>query len=465
MLVPTPDSPANALNNGALTALLQHLQMKIQGFETERLTWLARFETLRLNLATKSTSVHQLRRLVGEQLDLGRAVSETRVQFLEERLQRQELEQENKEIEDRDRHGQKERVGELATVYKEEAVEQAVRFKKGQKPSKVTKFTGGGPQTGPTNTQASSMGLKHHTAGQSRVSSYLDQNKPIKAVYKTVVIPKEVIDLPEYGGYGERDESLTAHVALATFKTEEVLQKEAEIRALEDYAERLRDEIDKREIKNKSSLVDVKARLARTDNRSRNIEDTTRKLNEEYFSQRTQHDQQVRRLQEEKELLTLKSVSLRKQYEEAKLGKTLENHITKDLAEKRSKEYAQSFKHRSQRKEETLEIVREQYRKVKDIYGDKIGSLEEAVVMLRSETDRMRRQAEAKANKERGIAAAARKMLKGLIREVEVRGLGGEWREDDSQTGKGDQEETVNLDDLDRLNYKMRDIDQKLRED
>jgi hypothetical protein len=445
--------------SGPLTALLQHLHSKILAFEAERLNWLARFETLRLNMPSRSSNMHGLRQLLGEYIDLSRAVSEAKVQYLEEQLQRKELEQENHELESKAKHANKNRVGELASVFKEETVEQAISFKKGEKPAKVTKFTSNPPA-------GSSMSLRHHTAaakGQSRVGSLIDTTKPIKAVYKTVVIPKDVIEVPDLDDHNHMDQSLAAHVSLATLKTEEVLQKESEIRILEDYAERLRDEIDHRSKEAATKHREVLAKLARTETRTKIIEDNARKLNEEYFDQRKKHDQEIRRLQEEKELLKLKGTSLKKQYEEAKLGKTLENAITKDLAGKRAKEYADGFKTKSRRKEEALEIVREQYKKVKAIYTDKIFSLQEAVLMLRSETEKMVNQAENKSTKERAIAAAARKLLKSLIREVEVRGLGGEWKVE-NEDNEGDQEDTINLEDLDRLNYKMRNINRKLKE-
>ena len=147
----------------------------------------------------------------------------------------------------------------------------------------------------------------------------------------------------------------------------------------------LRNEIERRDTEFTLAKQKFTKRLTETEKKHHDLDNLTRKLNDEYFDQRRQHDFKIKKLQEEKELLKLKGISLQAQYESALKNKTLENQVTKDLAEKRAKEYASQFKAKSVKKEETLEIVREQYKKVKLIYAEKLASLEQGIGLMKDE--------------------------------------------------------------------------------
>jgi hypothetical protein len=196
-----------------VTALLHHLHSKITGFESERVSWLAKFEAARLSLSSRATAVRSLRELNTELMDLGRAVSECTVQTWEAKLQRMELQRENKDLEHHQSASQNQRTQELATVFEEGEVKQVVDLRKGQKPQKVTKFS-----MLDTNTKAgknNDLSLKQNKVGPGskrqpgRFEAMTEPEKQIKAMYKTVVIPRDP------GLRDQLDDSLDNHVNLA----------------------------------------------------------------------------------------------------------------------------------------------------------------------------------------------------------------------------------------------------------
>lgn len=206
-----------------LTALLQHLHSKITSFEAERVSWLSRFEAARLSQAARASAVRSLREINTEMLDLGRAVSECRVQTWEAKMQRMELQRENKELEHIKTVNQAQRTEELAAVFDIAEAKQVINHRKGQKPQKVTKFTMNEVNT--KSNRPNDLSLKQsknfQTSGkrpQGRFEAMTEPEKKIKAMYKTVVIPKDLT----LGNHN--DDSLDNHVALAVYLSNPDLQ-------------------------------------------------------------------------------------------------------------------------------------------------------------------------------------------------------------------------------------------------
>jgi hypothetical protein len=154
---------------------------------------------------------------------------------------------------------------------------------------------------------------------------------------------------------------------------------------LEEYVSSLRDEIEHRAREWGHRDTDLNQKLHGAEKRHKELISLNERLNEEYFGQKQVHEHSIRKLQEEKELLRLKATSLRCQYDEVLTNKTLENQINKEMGEKRAKEYASGFKQKSIRKEETLHIAKDQYKKVKLIYQEKSELLQTDVGMLKNE--------------------------------------------------------------------------------
>lgn len=228
----------------------------------------------------------------------------------------------------------------------------------------------------------------------------------------------------------------------------------------------LRDEIDSRskDFEKRKAELTRQFKLANDKHREREL--LTRQLNEEYFRQRQHHDHEIRKLQEEKTLLKLKQTSLGKQLENTEQDKFLENAITKDLKEKRAKEYAQQFKTKATRKEETHEIVKEQFVKVKEIYSEKTKMLENDLALLKREIERLKSSKSAEIELAKGALLTTKREMKLLLKEQEAR------RYPDrainlNQAGNSDTEDnleddTVDVDDLNRLMKKMQKINKKL---
>ena len=226
----------------------------------------------------------------------------------------------------------------------------------------------------------------------------------------------------------------------------------------------MRDEIDFRREQFEEKKSQLLQQLKRTEQSNREREQQTRELNDEYFAQRRFHDHEIRRLQEEKTLLKLKETNLTKQLESTEQEKFLENAVTKDLAEKRAREYAAQFKSKAIRKEETLEIVREQYNKVRDMYSEKTKVLEEDLLLLRRELERLKATKDKELTDAKSILLSAKREMKLLLRETEARknphkvSKANPVADTESQSG----DDTVEVKDFEELIKRMQRIDKKL---
>ena len=234
------------------------------------------------------------------------------------------------------------------------------------------------------------------------------------------------------------------------------MRAEEEIAHLEEYANRLRDEIDTREQEHKILFSGIQDRLKRVSQRNQEVEKLTRTLNSEYFDQRRKHDQELKRLQEEKELLKLKGVSLKAELERVEDAKTIENRILEDLGQKRVKDYAGDFATKAANKEEALDRMKQQYRNVKNILEEETAILEGHVSQLSAEIFRL---SQAQDMKITGVRTECEKLRRQTRAFMNLSTNLGNLA---AGTAQPNEDETVELTDLDRLHYKMRDIDRLL---
>ena len=244
----------------------------------------------------------------------------------------------------------------------------------------------------------------------------------------------------------------------------EVVERQEQIARLETYVSSLRDEIDLRRSQFEEKKTQLLQQCRKTEQASREREQQTRSLNDEYFAQRRYHDNEIRRLQEEKTLLKLKEASLVKQLESTEQDKFLENAVTKDLAEKRAKEYAAQFKSKAIRKEETLEVVREQYNKVKDMYSEKTKLLEEDLLLLRREVDRLKATKDKEIADVKSILLSAKREMKMLFREAEARKNPGQASKANhvAELESQSEDDTVEVKDIQQLMKRMERMNKKL---
>lgn len=226
---------------------------------------------------------------------------------------------------------------------------------------------------------------------------------------------------------------------------------------MQEQANRLREEIETREQEHSILMSGILNRLDRVTRRNQQIEKTTRSLNTEYFDQKRRHEQEIKRLQEEKELLKLKGVSLKAEFERLQDAKTIENKVLEDLGQKRVKDYAGDFAARAANKEEALDRMKQQYRNVKQILEEESETLEGHVIQLKSEIFRLTQAQESKISGIRTETDKLRRKLRvfsNLSPSVAGVAVAGE--------PETDADETVPLTDLDRLQHKMQAVNQLL---
>ena len=84
-----------------------------------------------------------------------------------------------------------------------------------------------------------------------------------------------------------------------------------------------------------------------------------------------------RQVHEENELLRLENDQMRKAVKNVSYKAELETHVTEAETEKRSNEVIGKFRQQSQVHEESLQIIKEQYLRLQEIYLAKIRALEE----------------------------------------------------------------------------------------
>lgn len=156
---------------------------------------MAKLDTVLVSHPLRVAQLHSLRTARDEYLSLQRAVSEAKVQLLEEKKNREDIQLMNDRIERKQRLDQA-KVRELIEGAKPVPdVKQNVELKQGKRPSKramtaevVTKFEGNPKQ--PQN----DLSLRGNTSKQDRFDRLVEKNPEdrVKTVFKTVVIPKQI---------------------------------------------------------------------------------------------------------------------------------------------------------------------------------------------------------------------------------------------------------------------------------
>ena len=212
-----------------------------------------------------------------------------------------------------------------------------------------------------------------------------------KSVYKTVILPNSSRAENGQTNQTDLDESTNNHLKLIANLAADLNHPQTSIdpnleeyRVLVQHVNSLRDELAKREREASSNAQDLQTKLREVMEKNRKLERVGIELNKEFFAQRVKFEQIERKLQQENELLRLKNVSLANQLADTQQSAELENRITKDLLEKRSLEYANNFKQKCRVKEERLNQFQDQYKEIKAVYAEKVGSLELNLKSLKS---------------------------------------------------------------------------------
>lgn len=194
-------------------------------------------------------------------------------------------------------------------------------------------------------------------------------------VYKTVYLNGEEVG----AGEGPGDRNVDDAVVASDGQMDEEHRK-----VLIEHVYYLREELDKRERESGGYHAENVKRIKEVTEKNQKLEKVQCELNKEYFLQRAKFEELEQKLNEENQLLRLKNVSISKELDDLRQRAQQEIHINKELADKKSEEYTHKYKNQVRMKEDTLQVVKDQYSKVQHIYIAKIKTLEEALGGLKS---------------------------------------------------------------------------------
>lgn len=146
----------------------------------------------------------------------------------------------------------------------------------------------------------------------------------------------------------------------------------------------------------------------------------------EYFLQRAKFEEMEQKLNEESQLLRMKNVSISKELDDLRQRAQQEIHINKELADKKSEEYTSKYKSQVRLKEDTLQVVKDQYSKVQHIYIAKIKTLEEALGGLKTRYEDLKNKKNLEISGYKSEIKSLRQQFKTLVRDLEEQrgGLG-----------------------------------------
>jgi hypothetical protein len=154
----------------------------------------------------------------------------------------------------------------------------------------------------------------------------------------------------------------------------------------------------------------------------------------EFYQNKIKFTDNERKVNEENEVLRLKNTALANKLILATKQAEVENKVTKELVEKKSEEYVSKYRSQVKNREENLQVLKEQYKKVQQIYLQRVKDLEESLSKLAEKYTTLEKRRNLEVEGFKGDIRALRKRLENYEASQRV---------GQSLRGGGDAEEVV----------------------
>lgn len=383
-----------------LNSLVSYYRHRIARFEQERFETIKHIERIKISVEEKHRHEWELERSKEVVAELQKSLSDSRTKLYDERQITLKYKAENDSLMTKTSDDYK-RINDLIGIV--EPVSQHIVLQKDKMPDVVTKFIN------------NDLNINFHKKGHKTdsVKNTLDKKsfkKATNTVYKTVYLNGEDIS-------GKEEDRSVANENQNS-QADKYFEEENK-KVLMEHVYFLREEYEKRERENTHTIKEFSKTVQELTQKNQRLEKVQCDLNKEYFLQRQKFEELETKFQEENQLLRLKNSSLARELDDLSKKTTQEVRIHKDLVEKKSQEYTNKYRTQISQKEDTLQVVKDQYSKVQTIYTDKIKNLEETLIELKTRYGGLKKKKNLEISGYKSEIKSLRQEFKRLVRDIE----------------------------------------------
>lgn len=384
-----------------LNSLISYYRHRIARFEQERFETIKQIERIKISVEEKHRQEWELERSKEIVAELQKSQSDSRTKLYDERQITLKQKAENDTLAQKTTDDYK-KINDLIGIV--QPVSQNIVLQKDKMPDVVTKFIN------------NDLNINFHKKGhESRLNHKTMDKKSFKkatnTVYKTVFLNGEDVNAKE-------DSQTLSNENQSGSQVDSYFEAENR-KVLLEHVYFLREELEKRERESSTTLKDFSRKIQELTEKNQRLEKVQCDLNKEYFLQRVKFEELETKVQEENQLLRLKNSSIATELYDLKRSTDQEVKVHKDLVEKKSQEYTSKYRNQISQKEDTLQVVKDQYSKVQQIYNDKVKTLEETLIELKSRYNDLKKKKNLEISGYKSEVKALRQEFKRLVRDIE----------------------------------------------
>lgn len=371
--------------------LLAFYREKIRLMENERIESISQFENLKGNQKERHEMEWENFRLKNELKELQLTLSETKLNFFEEKSMLIKLQNENENLQDA-LNSERVKVQQFLEFFR--PTEQKVILKEMEKPKVEYKFV-----KNELNLE-NAKSKKTITATHQTTSLLVKKSLKIKGANGS----EKAFNLQNFEADGD--------IGSSHFKR--LTQLESENEVLKQRIEAIYAEgIAQKEILNKA-ISNLEGEIRLLMDKNQKLERVNLEINKQFFEQKLMFSEVENKLNEELELQKAKTLTLSLKLQEEQKGNEMNGNYAQKLIESRVNESIKTLKAQLAEKESSLSIIKEQYAQVQRIFKEKLKTMEETNKRL---ADKVKQAERAKTMDEEGYTIDI-KNLKDKIEEL-----------------------------------------------
>ncbi|KRX09587.1 hypothetical protein PPERSA_08619 [Pseudocohnilembus persalinus] len=338
-----------------LNSLLAYYRDRVNDIDKERTEWLEKLEEVKHKAEQKHKQEWELQKRVDEIAELQKTITELKVSLFDERAQVLRFQKESdslkiKQVEDR------KKIQELLSLT--EPVEETIVLSKDLRPNVTHKYV-----QNDLNIHANKENF--NKAVQKCGGNYtVTGGRGGKSVVKTIYLPNEQLNI-----ITQKNELLKNQ-----------LEKERDHYGNQINA--LKEELQIREDEHKLHYNQQQEKIQDLIKNNQELEKKYMGLTKEFFALRQKCNQSEKKLHEENELLRLRNTALANKFVIQSKQQTMEYKAEKELVENKCEEYTNKFRNQIKKKEDSIQLIKNQYAQAQKIYIGKVKELEESLTKL-----------------------------------------------------------------------------------
>ncbi|KAL4439537.1 hypothetical protein ABPG74_003939 [Tetrahymena malaccensis] len=325
---------------------LYYYRQRIDVFEDERSEWLQKIEEIKENLKDKHQLEAQLKQLVKTIGDIQQSITEQKLSTFSERIAYLNLSRLNADLKIKDVQNRK-KIAELIAL---------------TEPKKNTTVVY--KNLLPNGERGRNIENDLNIYQQTNQKRTVQGNDFQRSQITTVYFPNENLNCIVV-----ENESLKS-------------QQQQERQIFQSQFEALQEELKVRDEELRLKEENDRVYLNQLEKKVQDLEIKHYNLNKHYFETRRRCNDSVRKLQDEKDFLQQRHSQLQNKLEFISKQTQIENEALRDLETKKALEYTNKFQNQVKFKSEKIEVMKEQYAQIQNMYQQKARELEQTHVQL-----------------------------------------------------------------------------------